>query len=122
HGLLGILLHRARMVTLAPRWMPALADGRTLLPMQRSYIRTNTGWKTRESFASDPSRPRRKGLVGQLVTASDAEAQWARVGVLMHDSFEPHKTTWWRFFPDVPEAESETYGYPQPLSADFWRL
>ncbi len=30
--------------------------------------------------------------------------------------------TWGNFFPDVPEAEKETYLYPLPLSDPFWHL
>ncbi len=31
-------------------------------------------------------------------------------------------TTWGRFFPDVPEAERDTYPYPAPCGPEFWRL
>ena len=97
NGLLGLLLNQVEEV-LQPSEKPAL---------WHHYYRTSRGWTRSELFRvhrDDP--PVRGALVRQLGTFI-----WHR---------EPLSTTWELFFPNVHEADRESYIYPAPLSREFW--
>lgn len=128
-GLPGSLLHQMEVVTLAPRWA-RLEDGDVLVPAQQQFIRTNTGWRGKRSFFVGSLLNRTSTASptdGRLVPAEDAPEAWQRVGVLRRDLrspdviVEPLSNTWAKYFPAVPPAEAETFQYPMPLTAEFWR-
>lgn len=132
YGLLGVLPHRARMVTLATRWhhqegLPAGA----LVPKRVSYLHVAGGWRADVGPLIGTGLP-------MLVDAGEHESQvvqrsllpsdWPGSGVLLGDlreelwRHEPLAATWGSFFPDVPDIEKETFEYPAPLSDAFWSL
>jgi hypothetical protein len=129
-GLLGILLHETRSVTLAPRWIPLAEDTPVLLPGQLQYVRTNGGWAARRAIFRPQSVDHSLSgpdLQGAPVPESEAPEAWARTGILRQPLRSPEnrherlQETWSKFFPDVPEAEGEIHQYPMPLSSEFWR-
>jgi hypothetical protein len=104
HGLLGVLLARWELVTLAPHPLGRDSTIRTQLRYRRAYGTT----------------------VGIGQTTSDETA--AGSGVLLHALNDFNLTeealadTWCRFFPSVPERERESFAYPVPYSPEFWEL
>jgi hypothetical protein len=124
-----MLLHETRSVTLAPRWASLKEGASLIVPGQVQYVRTNRGWAEKRallqpaSFGYSFNRPELDGLP---VPEEAAPGAWARAGVLHQSLRSPEHTneklreTWWKFFPDVPEEDAETYRYPVPLSAEFW--
>lgn len=130
YGLPGILPHETRSATLAPRWVSVGDSASLIVPGQVQYVRINGGWaKNRtlfrpESVESSFNQPELEGLP---VPEKEAPGAWARVGVLRQPLDSPEhfneklKENWWKFFPDVPEEEAETYRYPSPLSEKFWQ-
>ena len=135
HGLLGILLHRARSVTLAARWRRddprSSKPGYLLLPVARKFNRLPDAWESKEVHLFDGGQKYRldenPNLEGQLVSAGDLREQSpdGYAEILQHaDSFdwqqEPIAETWGAFFPNVPKRDRETHQYPQPLTDEFW--
>lgn len=129
YGLPGVLLHQVRFVTLAPRWLP-FQGGPLLVPGQERFVRTNSGWARELTYFQSKGLEYSLGrpdLKGTLVSDSFAPDAWARMGAVLQrlDSTEvlqeSIRETWAKFFPGAPSAEAETYGYPCPLSDDFWR-
>ena len=131
HGLLGVLPHRTQMVVLSPRWEPRVlrirSDRKELVPTLRRYFRTSTGW----SRVHEQRSSRRRIDPGQqkdLVAEEQLPKLWPPPSALLQNmqtgqwDQEPLSKSWWRFFPDVLEGEKETFGYPLPLSDEFWRL
>ncbi len=130
YGLLGILPHRAHMVTLAPRWEPLEGRQDDLAQTQRQFLRTSEGWVTagrsrylpRAGSGGDEQR-----VLGAVIPMSKVPRSWPRPGVAIQGllmpawDHEPLSKTWASFFPDVPHKERETYPYPAPLSEAFWR-
>jgi hypothetical protein len=93
YGLLGLLLHRTVQVTLAAR---------TGLQVQHTKI--GAGWITTERRQQPFSIP---GAILQPLRGAGPVAEFLR-------------TTWSRFFPDVPHDQRETFAYPEPLIKEFW--
>ena len=135
HGLLGILLHRTRSVTLAARWRGddphSSKPGYLLLPVARRFVRLPDAWESKEVHLFDGGQKYRldenPNLEGQLVSAGDLREQSpdGYVEILPHtDSFdwqhEPLSKTWATYFPHVPTQDRETHQYPQPLTDGFW--
>jgi len=135
HGLLGILLHEARQINLAPRWqimrrIDGLED-RDMPPVrvQRRHVQTTFGWELRDVQHAAFTPQSSQGTPGALVAAHDRPRDWPPPGVVLERATdlspwrdEPFTGTWARYFPDVPEGEREDYPYPLPLSDAFWRL
>ena len=142
HGLLGVLLQRAQMVTLPPRWaaLPGLED--VLVPWQEELFRSNRGWvcverwggRSQRTSARDTStqdgqaRGERAPNVGQVVSLRQVPRGWPEPSVLLQDlqretwAREPLSGAWARFFPDVSRLDADVYPYPRPGTEDFWRL
>ncbi len=100
HGLLGALLSRWVLVTLAPR--PAVQDSK--LRRQERYIRlygTDVGIRRTEG---DLDRVRSSILIHPLNDLCIQE--------------ETLTTTWSNFFPSVPRQDRETFAYPVPFDED----
>ncbi len=168
HGLLGVLLHHAQIVVLAPRWRYAIGDARLPVPMAifRRCVRVGGRWveaspvyfdkseMRKEDGGTAPkhmsdggpivrtslstlakmvgsrpksSKPRGARKEGELVELKDIPDDRLKPGVFLEDlegleyRHESLSQTWARFFPDVPEDERETYPYPLPTDAHFWR-
>ncbi|MEO6025581.1 MAG: hypothetical protein ABIR79_01770 [Candidatus Binatia bacterium] len=137
YGLLGLLLQEVEMAVMAPRWstppgIHAHGAAQALVnPVARHFTRGVRGWTERSTIWA--VFPRDRIDDGQLVSASDrAPEQWrtqgwdqpwvlrrSADGDLVKESLLP---AWARFFPDVPEAQRETYPYPSPGGPDFWKL
>jgi hypothetical protein len=101
------------------------------VPWQRQFFRVNQEWvKTNRLGVRAGTVPR--GAAGQwkdkLVPPQELPEEWPKPEVLLQDlttggwKREPLAKTWARFFPDVPPSERETYAYPLPGTAEFWRL
>lgn len=130
-GLPGMLPHQIRGITLAPRWRSVSEGDEIIVPSQRHYVRTHHGWAGRiadvqpRTVVHSFNRPELNGLAVPREVAPDA---WERTRVLRQPLRSPEHTseslreTWWKYFPDVPSDEAETYAYPIPLSEEFWRL
>lgn len=136
HGLLGLALHRTRIVRLAARWEPSnphsKEPGRQLLPTAREYVRRSHDWEQRNVSAFGGGRTylldKHSHLQGQLVKPDDlffnSPDGFADVltDVRSFDSRqEPLGLTWARFFPNVPREQHGTYEYCQPLTTQFWQ-
>ncbi len=130
YGLPGVLLHQTLAVTLAPRWTSVPGMEPYLVPEQDEFVRTSTGWSIKHNrFMTITTESKRKSqkLEGTLVARDVAPDAWARVGVVRQElrsgdlAREPLRDTWWKYFPEVPEDEAETFRYPAPLSEAFWR-
>lgn len=104
HGLLGVLLMDVQAMRLAPRNVDV--DGLDGEPVQRFHWRMPSGWKSARREAADYSPP------GVLLSPEGARPPM----------WEPFDVQAARYFPSVPEAERETFAYPTPLTADFWRI
>jgi hypothetical protein len=150
YGLLGVLLHRAQIVTLHPIWQPsprravvrdpgglgsAVAklpgDAGRLRPRRVLFTRSNVGWWP----AHDNSYAEESGelegepeQLGRPVPPAEIPAEWRGAsGVLLRDLdgfgtvWEPLEGTWALYFPDVADHERGTHQYPLPASEDFWR-
>jgi hypothetical protein len=139
HGLLGVLLQRAQVVALQPRFIPVpsglrvTVDGRVpaspLWPAQAWYYRAGIGWAVEYSTGGPPGpalvidMPDREGqLVPEEALPSNAHHPHVLLQELQSPrwSVEPLGTTWARFFPAVPESEHETFAYPMPRTREFW--
>lgn len=130
YGLPGTLLHRSRVVTLAPRWTRTdTDDGSLLLPSQLQYVRTATGWKMKRHLLPAENVAAAFGVgdrEGSLLLPDDLRDPSLVVGVAGHalESSEPTNSTladsWARYFPGVAREEAETFAYPAPLSEPFW--
>lgn len=131
YGLPGTLLQIADSVELAPRWQPYKDSKDVLVPTRTTYFRGNAGWSSwttqvgptsRAYLSTDPEQQ------GQLVAQDSIPTQWGRPHVVIKPIGKPMREvqqlgkTWSRFFPAVPEDESETYPYPMPGSEEFWAL
>jgi hypothetical protein len=130
YGLLGILPHRALVVTLAPRWEEwstrrRKSDGR-LWRVQRQYVRSSQEWLG--NFSKRPIPIPAGKLEGALVPEPIVPENWPQPNVLLqgltHPSWEREVLgkTWHKFFPTVSRQEAETFRYPLPLSKEFWHL
>jgi hypothetical protein len=138
YGLLGILFHRAVIVTLAARWMryPGTPDGQAKTPVVaqcRRYIRRNDAWLSMWHSASSPLGD--PADEGHLVSPDQLPTDFPRPGALIETPFgeelrdgrfvgvvpseEPLSATWSEYFTDVPEWERDTYAYPEPRSREF---
>jgi hypothetical protein len=95
YGLLGVLPHRAVQVTLAPRTR-----------VQLQYTKIGAGW----TVTARPTRRR------SVLTPCAVLQPLRGAGPVV----EPLDRTWSRFFPQVPPDQRETFGYPEPLTKDFW--
>ena len=131
HGPLGVLLQRVQTVTLAPRWHPSSEADHRLVPVLQQLIRTNQGWIRTGREGKQVSYESNRGLsavAGDLVDPESLPTRWPDPGVLLQDlrqgdwKTEPLSQTWFRFFPDVPWEERETYNYPLPGTDAFWSI
>jgi hypothetical protein len=104
HGLLGALLSRWVLVTLAPR--STVHDSR--LRRQKRYIRL---------YGTDVGIRRTEGNLDRICSS-----------ILIHPlndlciQEETLTKTWSNFFPSVPRQDRETYAYPVPYSQAFWEI
>lgn len=142
-GLLGILLHQADMVRLAPRWrarewrLPSGSDQEDSVytPLRQTqasvkvFLRDGSNWREEIQVinCAHPPRPEyRKALEGQLVPDGLLKDADRGGSVRMENRGRPRweqlSTTWARFFPSVSQADREGFDYPLPLSDQFWRL
>ncbi len=131
HGPLGVLLQRVQTVTLAARWRASSEADHRLVPVQQQLIRTNQGWirTGREGLrVSAQTNGDNSPIAGDLVDPESLPTRWPDPGVLLQDlrqgdwKTEPLSQTWFRFFPDVPWEERETYDYPLPGTDAFWSI
>lgn len=133
HGLLGLLPHQTIQAFLAPRWRPY---GESLLAEVETHYRSSDGWVSASASVGKSRFSRRMapaGLEGKLCEDVELspgefsscviyrELPWdylkqytVRIGAL--------GDIWWRYFPDVPEPEKNSFEYPQPCSEDFWSI
>src|SRR5207244_2728941 len=111
HGLLGVLPHRARMVTLAPDFVHGTDHrGRqhTLGFTQLRYLRGNTAWSglslKRAAWVHDgrPASSYPMPLPTGVLLLQDIR----RLDEYVE---EPLSATWARFFPTVPAKQREEY-------------
>ncbi len=115
HGLLGVLLQRVQMVTLAPRYdCPSPAE-RGIAICQDQYTRTSRGWtQSRRS-----GRRARHARAGTSVPAQEVPRNWPTAHAVVQDlctgawQVERLSTTWGRFV--INDTD------PAPLSDAFWR-
>lgn len=134
HGLLGVLPHRARLITLAPCWLPGAAEHvdeagnahtyGTLAPHQNMLVLTSAGW--RGVGWTGPVSDSPHALPGDLVAPDEVPTGWSSPSVVIEDWLGMPKQAnlrneVWRFFPAVPQDAAETYQYPLPPSERFWR-
>ncbi len=141
YGLLGVLLHRAQAIILAPRLEPSLLeqlasgaaqDGDVpLMPTQHRYFRTNEGWRDWAQNTLGKGGYRVVGepeLEGTLVAPQDIPPAWSSPHVVLQKlernelEEEPLGKTLGPFFPTVTPEDRETFSYPRPTSEDFWKL
>lgn len=136
YGLLGVLLHRLSAATLAARWEPMrgeyVRDGVTreaIEPVLRRFFPVATGWQvTATAHLGRVIEPTDSIRAQDLVSDSDLASNWPSPHVIIRDvstnrlEEEPLSKTWARFFPSVPEGETDTFDYPVPLSEGFWRM
>ena len=129
HGLLGVLLHRAQTVTLAPRWRILEGTEDALIPAQQQLVRTNQGWMRTERQHSRPGEQFTDRVIGGLVAPRhQAPRHWPEPSALVQDlrmgawTTEALSPTWARFFPHVPDEEREIYPYPLPGTDAFWEI
>jgi hypothetical protein len=136
HGLLGILPHETLSATLTPQWQPFFVPGNDeLFATVPRYIRTPTGWSVRGHVPMRPSatkinEPKFQGELVDGKTIAEMVRQGAEIppaGVIRQPIGHPEvrqeslAVAWGNFFPDVPPEARETFKYPLPLSAEFWR-
>lgn len=143
HGLLGVLLQRAQMAVLYPRFRPLPGGMRVsveeageehvpssvLWSAVRCYFRSSIGWAVREMSGDNAvfmtDAPERED---ELAPSDRIPSGAPPLGALLQDlrraqwQFEPLDGTWGRFFPNVPEDQRATYFYPPPMSENFWRM
>jgi hypothetical protein len=93
YGLLGVLPHRALQVTLAEQ-----------TGIQLQYTKFGAGW-----IVTERKPPVTTGALIQPLRGISLVA-------------EPLSATWSCFFPDVPPHQRDIFGYPEPLSEEFWKL
>ncbi len=141
HGLLGILPQAARKVELAAYWGPPgnqLGDAEepTLVPTLRDYSRPGADWVadiSQPPMGIHVTDPKRRGqLLSRAESGSNPDWPIREAGVVWEkwDDPEPGLSMpkerldqeWASYFPTVPRQQAQTYGYPQPLSEDFWHL
>ena len=150
HGLLGILPQRTQMVTLATRYYPEYS-WKAIIGMQPKHIKDGVLKVTQFQYFRHNAYTYLRGWFPIRIMHEEFEAghqigeickdkSETRPGVLIQD-FSPVRyeeimntgispiyyeerlsETWGSFFPDVPEAEKETFLYPLPLSDRFWHL
>lgn len=133
-GLLGVLVHEAIHVSLAPRWRPSNfikgARGELALsPDARTFSRVGGGWQPYGvQFKSEPFNVvvDDAALLDVLVDPLDAGdtpsphviLQNIENGLVFKERLNER---WSEFFPGVPNGEEETFDYPTPLTVEFWR-
>lgn len=134
YGLLGILPHRAFLITLATRWQKSLAGeahGR-LYPTTVQFRRSGATWLSDEVqvFAADGevhwnTRPE---LEGKSVAPNEYPKNTRPPGVLLEDlkgekiADQAFSEEWAKYFPSIPDDERVNYPYPEPLTKEFWQL
>ena len=138
YGLLGVLPHEALSVTLAARWdyvaraaghPEGVGDDPHQMALQVRYLREGGVWKDvitcnvnpKESIRSPP-----RGSPPELIPAGRVAFDTPKVvSVKMGQSIlsvDDLGANWARHFPAVPPEEANTYLYPCPGSASFWKL
>jgi predicted nucleic acid-binding Zn ribbon protein len=131
YGLLGILPHQSQMVNLVPRWEPLHFNPTgPLLPLQRYFVRTNTGWygSGRQILGGTEAQPVETDLTqkGLIVPEEYWPRNFPSAGVLAQElhstelKWQSLSEAWAPYFPDVALEERETYQYPTPFSVPFW--
>lgn len=90
------------------------------------YVRDADQWRSvTTTWSGAPSTETDEKTAGQLVPAQNIPTGWSKAVVTdlgdgmvrelsLSDSIG-------RFFPNVPDAQKETYNYPMPLTARFWQ-
>jgi len=136
NGLLGILPHVSRQLTLAPVWKPLVFSGHQVegivVPNIERYSRTATGWSQGASFhlfgSGIPPVTQQEFQPGDVVGSDYLPVEFAppsaivQSGLLNIELRQEPLSTIGRSFPSVPIWEQEKYQYPMPLSPDFWRM
>lgn len=141
HGLLGLLLQEAVMISLAPRWetLTRFPDGeRTddVVPILRTYVREGANWneqtQTRFGYGDDWESAERSP--GEVVKQRLIPSGWDTAAVI-HRGLSLGRgrgmvARGWRreslgavlapFFPRVPSSEVDIYRYPKPATKEFW--
>ena len=148
YGLLGLLPHRALLITLAPRWQyrhPEYEwiepeEGYELFPVMRTYFRASESWVRADRPWTSSAGPRKKKYGLRIGTrprppGPDAENQlvnrevvrnWPEPFAVVQHLARPDIETGplgqmlSRFFPDVAADEADAFPYPRPCSDDFW--
>ncbi len=139
HGLLGLLPHRTRLVTLTPRWRraegnilgPIVASwGKdyVLVPMLEELVVGSGGWLR----TGRPYIVGGEGIVatenredeGRVVPLELRDKSWPSPGVLIDVKGRLQNQSlsiaWHPYFPDVPSHESESHPYPLPGTQRFF--
>lgn len=106
-GLLGVLPHFVRQVTLTPPNEPQWNSTREWeAHFQVQYNWTSRGWQERLF----------RTLQDSWIPAGVLYEAGGRLG---HDQLTG---VWSTFFPDVPVEQRAVFPYPLPLTDDFWRI
>ena len=90
------------------------------------YVRDGDQWRSvTTTWSGAPSTETDEKVVGQLVPAQSIPTGWSKAVVTdLHDGMVRELTlrdSIGRFFPNVPDAQKETYHYPMPLTSRFWQ-
>lgn len=131
-GLLGVLSHETELATLAPRWIRRPEDRaarRGPVPMLPAYAWGPGGWEPTDEPLRDRFDPVLEGiqakegaLVPEELWPDDSASPHALRRLLGEGTWDmsPLGEAWGPYFPDVAEADRDTYPYPLPLSEAFW--
>ena len=133
-GLLGVLPHVAESVTHCARWTLGERYNPELQFMAETiqHYRAHGRWFTKVLHCSfddtenlgKPKEgeplPRAPGYLPRCPGARmrHIEIYGEESGLTEEDLLE----TWCDFFPSIPKSKRLTHTYPQPLTADFWRI
>lgn len=123
YGLLGTLLNRTAMLTLAPRWERSrhLKALKMNAIQQLTYSKICGGWQTQLT----------ESVEGTQQPAGQVPSQWPSGARTAHAliapieggaaEFESLDRTWGHHFPRVPEYLRQEYNYPAPQTPAFWK-
>lgn len=130
-GLLGLVNHRVKAVTLWPRWRRMKFKDRrrrdAFEAEQITYVSSEIGWLVQQRRFGDPigSADRVDSPLTEEEFSKEVRSRIALVSG-SHElgglAEEPLDKTWCQYFPDVPFVERARYDYPTPMSPRFWPM
>jgi len=123
-GLLGLALQETLQVSLWPVWQAFSSKTPALVPTQRRYFRSGAAWSAARDRGVVTGK-KTPGLRGAPVPRDLWPPGWSvhaiTVGHEGEPAVRPIVESWGRFFPYVPPNDAETFQYPLPFTADFWK-